>query len=745
MELYIFVLIILAILTILNLTVGVSNDAVNFLQSSIGSRVAPRYVIMTVASLGILAGVTFSSGMMEVARKGIFHPKLFLMPELMAMFLAVMIANVIILDLFNTFGLPTSTTVSIVFGLLGAAVAVSLMKIHISGESYITLVEYINSSKALAIILGIILSVVFAFIFGVVAQFVTRILFTFDYTKKLKRYSGIWGGIALSIITYFILIKGAKGTSFLTSETIAWINTHTWTILFINFLFFAFIFQLLALFTRINILKPIVLIGTFALAMAFAANDLVNFIGVPLAGLSAYKVAASAADPLATTMEALLKPIQSNTLLLLLAGGIMMATLWISRKARTVTSTGVDLGRQDEGFERFGSSTLSRIVIGLGYNVFEFTRKVTPLSIRRYISIRLDPSAYKFFPTADGKIPSFDLIRASVNLIVASALISFATSLKLPLSTTYVTFMVAMGTSLADQAWGRESAVYRITGVMTVISGWFFTAFAAFSVSFIFALLISMFKLVAIICLLIFAFVFVLNTFRYHSKKEKEISEIEAFTLKSVNNADTAVRISFEQTAQFLKAISDNLVISFEAAISDDRERLKSSKNKEDQIQKWSNIIIESIFDTLFLLQKTDLDDARRYSSTIDSLQAIAESHRDIVIRMSDHFENYHTGFLDDQKKELRHLKTLLSRLLWNTSIMLSRRKKVDYNYINSQCLKIENLINECKTCQVERIQESKSKTRLSILFYGLLGNCVRISERTKELLNIFRESFDSK
>lgn len=745
MELYIFVLIILAILTILNLTVGVSNDAVNFLQSSIGSRVAPRYVIMTVASLGILAGVTFSSGMMEVARKGIFHPKLFLMPELMAMFLAVMIANVIILDLFNTFGLPTSTTVSIVFGLLGAAIAVSLMKIHISGESYITLVEYINSSKALAIILGIILSVVFAFFFGVVAQFVTRILFTFDYTKKLKRYSGVWGGIALSIITYFILIKGAKGTSFLTSETIAWINTHTWTILFINFLFFAFIFQLLALFTGINILKPIVLIGTFALAMAFAANDLVNFIGVPLAGLSAYKVAASAADPLATTMEALLKPIQSNTLLLLLAGGIMMATLWISRKARTVTSTGVDLGRQDEGFERFGSSTLSRIVIGLGYNVFEFTRKVTPLSIRRYISIRLDPSAYKSFPTADGKIPSFDLIRASVNLIVASALISFATSLKLPLSTTYVTFMVAMGTSLADQAWGRESAVYRITGVMTVISGWFFTAFAAFSVSFIFALLISMFKLVAIICLLIFAFVLVLNTFRYHSKKEKEISEIEAFTLKSVNNADTAVRTSFEQTAQFLKAISDNLVISFEAAISDDRERLKSSKNKEDQIQKWSNIIIESIFDTLFLLQKTDLDDARRYSSTIDSLQAIAESHRDIVIRMSDHFENYHTGFLDDQKKELRHLKTLLSRLLWNTSIMLSRRKKVDYNYINSQCVKIENLINECKTCQVERIQGSKSKTRLSILFYGLLGNCVRISERTKELLNIFRESFDSK
>ena len=745
MELYIFLLIILAILTIINLTVGVSNDAVNFLQSSIGARVAPRYIIMTVASLGILVGVTFSSGMMEVARKGIFHPKLFLMPDLMTMFLAVMIANVIILDLFNTFGLPTSTTVSIVFGLLGAAVAVSLMKIHISSESYIALVEYINSGKALAIILGIILSVVFAFFFGVVAQFVTRIIFTFDYTKRLKRYSGVWGGIALSIITYFILIKGAKGTSFLTPETITWVNGHTWTILFINFLFFAVIFQLLTLFTRIDILKPIVLIGTFALAMAFAANDLVNFIGVPLAGLSAYRVAAVATDPLATTMEALQKPIQSNTLLLLLAGGIMMATLWISRKSRTVTSTGVDLSRQDEGFERFGSSALSRIVIGLGYNVFEFSRKITPLSIRRFIAIRLDPSNHKSFPVADGKTASFDLIRASVNLIVASAVISFATSLKLPLSTTYVTFMVAMGTSLADQAWGRESAVYRITGVMIVIGGWFFTAFAAFSVTFIFALLISIFKLAAIICLLILAFVLVLNTFRYHSKKEKEITEIKTFALKSVNNADTAVMTSFELSSQFLKAISDNIVISFEAAISEDRERLKSSKNKVYQIQNWSNITIENIFDTLFLLQKTDLQDARRYSSAIDSVRAIAESHRDIVTRMSDHFQNYHIGFLDDQKKELRLLKTLLSRLLWNTSIMLSRRKKVDYNYIYSQCEKIENLIKECKTCQVKRIQERKSKTRLSIMFYGLLGNCVRISERTKELLNIFRESFDTK
>jgi len=288
MDIYYFSIFILIALAVFDLIVGVSNDAVNFLNSSIGSRVAPRHIIMIIASLGMLAGVTFSSGMMEVARKGIFHPKFFMMPELITIFLAVMLTDILLLDLFNTFGLPTSTTVSIVFELLGAAVAVSLIKIHAEGGGYATLVEYINTGKALVIILGILLSVVIAFFFGVIVQFISRLVFTFDYTRRLKRYGGIWGGISLAIITYFILIKGAKGTSFLTPEAVLWIKTHAWTIMFVSFLFFAVVFQLLIIFTRINILKPIVLIGTFALAMAFAANDLVNFIGVPLAGLESF-------------------------------------------------------------------------------------------------------------------------------------------------------------------------------------------------------------------------------------------------------------------------------------------------------------------------------------------------------------------------------------------------------------------------------------------------------------------------
>jgi len=729
-------------LAVVGLFVGVTNDAVNFLNSSIGSRVAPRHIIMIIAGLGMLAGVTFSSGMMEVARKGIFHPRFFLMPELITIFLAVMLANILLLDLFNTFGLPTSTTVSLVFGLMGAAVAVSLVKIYLENGDFAKLVDYINTGKALVIIMGILLSVVIAFFFGAVIQFVSRLVFTFDYAKRLKRYGGIWGGFALSVITYFILIKGTKGASFLSPEVVEWIKTHAWTILSISFLFFGVIFQLLITFTKINILKPIVLIGTFALAMAFAANDLVNFIGVPLAGLSAYNVAMATNDPLRVTMEALQKPIHTQTFLLLIAGMIMVITLWTSRKARTVTKTEVGLGRQDEGIERFGSSALSRIIVRMVYSLSEVIKRVIPIPLRRTISNRLDPSSYVSTPSFDGKLPSFDLLRASVNLIVASAVVSFATSLKLPLSTTYVTFMVAMGTSLSDQAWGRESAVYRVTGVVTVIGGWFFTAVIAFTVSFIFGLMIYIFKLTAIIGLSILACFFILRSYRYHFKKQEETRTIEAFSLKDVTDAETAIQTAFEQTGLFLKEVSDTLGICCEAAVSEDRQRLKNIKIETEKIQSWANVIVANIFKTLFLLHKEDISDTQKYSHTIRSLQNITESHRDIIMRIYEHFENYHTGFINIQKEELRQVKTHITRLLWNTSIMLRFRKQVDYDYITNQKRKLTELVDEFDKNQIKRIQNAESKTRLSILFYGILENCVEIAEQTENLLDIFQESF---
>jgi len=566
-EIYLAIIAVLVCLAVIDLIVGVSNDAVNFLNSSIGSRVAPYFVIMIIASLGMLAGVTFSSGMMEVARKGIFQPQLFLMPELITIFLAVMLTDVLLLDLFNTFGLPTSTTVSIVFELLGAAVAVSLIKIYAAGHGVEELINYINTAKALAIITGILLSVFIAFVCGAIAQFISRLIFTFDYLPRLKRYGGIWGGVSLSIIIYFILIKGAKGASFLSTETVSWINHHTWTILAGNCLVFGLLFQFLALFTKVNVLKPIVLVGTFALAMAFAANDLVNFIGVPLAGMEAYHVAAASPDPMHMTMEALQAKIQSNTYLLLAAGVIMIVTLWFSKKARSVTETSVNLSRQEEGDERFGSSVLSRGIVGMFSALFNLTHATVPAAIRRKTARRLDPSRAKSIIIRDGVEPAFDLVRASVNLIVASAVVSYATSMKLPLSTTYVTFMVAMGTSLADQAWGKESAVYRVTGVLTVVGGWFLTALIAFAVSSIFAMAISYLKIYGIVGLILFVGYIVWRSFHYHAKKEEEAGIISNLNLKSGIDADFAVNTSFEQVGHFLNEVSTTLRICFDSEL----------------------------------------------------------------------------------------------------------------------------------------------------------------------------------
>ncbi len=620
--------------------------------------------------------------------------------------------------------------------------AVSLIKVHTAGDSILALVDYINTGKALAIISGILLSIVIAFFFGVTIQFIARLVFTFDYRKRLKRFGGIWGGLSLAVITYFILIKGAKWTSFLTPASVAWIKSNAWTILLVGFGFFGVMFQCLAVYTKINILKPIVLIGTFSLAMAFAGNDLVNFIGVPLAGLSAYNIASATNKPLSAAMDALQKPVQTNTFLLLIAGTIMVITLWVSRKARTVTQTEVSLGRQEEGMERFGSSALSRSLVRMSHTVFSFSNRLIPVPLRRTIFKRLDPGVYACAPSIDGKIPSFDLLRASVNLIVASAVVSFATSLKLPLSTTYVTFMVAMGTSLSDQAWGRESAVYRVTGVLTVISGWFLTALAAFSVSLLFAILIYYFRLAAILGLLVLLITVVCHTYRLHFRREEESRVIDSFSLKNISDPDAAINASFEQTGSFLKEISDSLGLCFDAAFSEDRQRLRDTTTWTDRIQKRANIIIANTFDTLFLLRNKAVDSTQKYTRTISCIQGIAESHRDIIKRSYVHFENCHEGFSDAQKEELRRIKTYTTRLLWNTSIMLERRKKVDYDYIANQSLRLNNLVTEFDKNQIKRIQNGESKTRLNILYYGLMENSVKITQHTQNLLDIFRESF---
>ncbi len=493
---YLILIIILFALAVSDLIVGVSNDAVNFLNSAIGSGTTPRWLVFLVAGLGILVGSTFSSGMMEVARKGIFHPDMFVFSEIMIICIAVMITDVVLLDLFNTFGLPTSTTVSIVFELLGSAVAVSLIKISRQGGSFFDLSKYINSEKALAIIAGILISVIIAFIFGTIIQYISRLIFSFQFEKQLRYYGSVFGGSAISIITYFILIKGIEGSSFAeinlsSGQSVEeWIRDNSISIMLYSLIGWSVVLQVFYWFFKIDILKIIVLVGTFALAMAFAGNDMVNFIGVPMAGYKAWQVwqSAGSSDPGSFTMEALSGQVNTSWHFLFLSGIIMFLTLYISKKARAVIDTSVNLGRQSEGAERFGSSMIARVIVRNSVQINKKIQRILPVPVKDFIQRKF--TTIQAEPDEHLNIPAFDKIRASVTLVVSSALIAFGTSLKLPLSTTYVTFLVAMGASLADRAWDRESAVYRISGVLTVIAGWFLTALVAFSVTALFAWLL---------------------------------------------------------------------------------------------------------------------------------------------------------------------------------------------------------------------------------------------------------------
>ena len=741
LEVFLIAVLILMAFAIFDLVVGVSNDAVNFLNSSIGSRVAPFFVILIIASLGILAGVTFSGGMMEVARKGIFHPQFFTMPELITIFMAVMLTDIILLDLFNTHGLPTSTTVSIVFELLGAAVAVSIVKIMQAHDGSLGLGDYINTAKAMMIVFGILLSIVVAFLSGALVQFISRLIFTFDYQKRLKRYGALWGGVAMTAITFFILIKGAKGATFMTRETVDWIHTHSFLMLFIIFVFSAVIFQILITFFRINILKPIVLVGTFALAMAFAANDLVNFIGVPLAGLQAYKTAIASSDPLNIAMIALSKKVQSQTSFLLLAGVVMVATLWLSKKARTVTETEISLGKQEEGTERFESIWLSRSIVSMAQTFFESLKSFVPKVVRKWVDHRMDPRIHETAMVRE-KQPSFDLVRASVNLMVASAVVSFATSMNLPLSTTYVTFMVAMGTSFSDQAWGLESAVYRVTGVLTVVGGWFMTAFIAFAASFVFANIIHYLKVPGFLLIMVFAVIMIRKNHKRHEESIKEKEETNIFNLKKISDAQQAVSMTFEHVAYLLREIRESLDISFDALFAQDVVALNRQRKMVKQIQVWSNIVMANVYKVLRLLQKKDAKISYRYAQTIRRLQKLSDGHRDIVLRAYVHTSNRHKGLLPVQIEELKEMKICILEILQKVENAFENKEILDYQDINDRYQHIRDLADRFNQVQIERVRDNTSKTRLSILYYALMGNCIMLTKQNIKLIEIFNESF---
>jgi len=738
---YLIIVIVLVLLAVSDLVVGVSNDAVNFLNSAIGSKVAPLKIIMIIAALGIIVGATFSSGMMEVARKGIFHPQHFFFSEIMIIFLAVMITDVILLDTFNTFGMPTSTTVSIVFELLGAAVAVSMLKI-INDPNALEISEYINSGKALAIISGILLSVVIAFTVGAIVQYIARLLFSFNYKRNLKYFGAIWGGIAITAITYFILIKGAKGASFMSVETKDFIKHNAVAIIGISFIGWTVLLQLISLITKLNILKFIVFVGTFALAMAFAGNDLVNFIGVPLAGYESFIsfMANPGAEPDAFLMADLTGKVKTPTLFLLIAGLIMVVTLWTSKKAKSVTKTEINLARQDAGYERFGSSMLARSLVR-GANNFSTTFKsILPVVVQNKIEKQFSQIEYQKQQAALGtEAPYFDMIRASVNLVVASILISFATSLKLPLSTTYVTFMVAMGTSLSDKAWGRESAVYRITGVASVIGGWFFTAFSAFTVAFLIAIAIKFGGFIAIIVLVGLAVFFVYRTHAIHKKRYAASEESDVITDEVISSSTIAKKSSLN-VIQIMSKVSEMLGNSIDGLTKEDLKKLRKTYREVEKISSKTKTLKDNLSDTIEHLEVNSIETGHYYVQVLDYLREIAHSITFITKPSFNHVDNNHKPLISVQVEEFYDMTRMIRDLISDINNSLKENDYSSITDIINKQQKVLKYIDTLQKKQVKRIKANEVGTRNSMLFLAILSESKNL---VLQSVNLFKSHRD--
>jgi phosphate/sulfate permease len=735
MEYFLILVVILFALAISDLVVGVCNDAVNFLNSAIGSRVAPRHVVLIVASVGIIVGAGFSGGMMEVARKGIFHPGEFQFPDIMVLFFAVMITDVMLLDLYSTFALPTSTTVSIVFELLGAAVAVSVVNIYQSGEALSTLNNYINSGSALTIILGILLSIVVAFTVGAIVQYITRLIFTFDFEKRFKRYGAVWGGAALTAITFFIIIKGLKGSAFFSSEMTDWVLENTLLLSIYGFVGWTIVLAILQFVFKVNILKPIVLVGTFALALAFAANDLVNFIGVPLAAFSSYNLATISGDPMTMTMGQLASKVPTQSYLLVAAGVIMVVTLWLSRKSRSVTKTEVNLGRQTEGYERFESSMLSRQIVRISVAVGDIYKKIVPARTQVMINRRFDSSVIKSLPEADGEVASFDLLRATVNLMVAAVLISFATSLKLPLSTTYVTFMVAMGASLSDRAWGRDSAVYRVNGVLAVVGGWFMTAVLAFTAAAAVATTVVLLGVPAIIALVLLAGFFVYRTNVIHRRREEEEAEMELVqNLDKVDDGVEVMRAYMKDAAKLIGSIDEMLEEALDALFKEKLGRLDKIRKETKKFSKKTSKLVGAIFYSIKETVDAASIDSIRYGNAVTALQEIDENVSEFIGACHKHISNNHNKPFAAIQDDLTSVRLQLKRVIDAAILTMESDEFERFDEVTSHIKLTKKTIKKLDKSQMKRVRDGLIKTRESLLFLNLVSHVENIANHTGEL-----------
>lgn len=743
MSIYIFFLVVLFCLAISDLMVGVANDAVNFLNSAIGSKVSTRRVIMIVASIGMMMGALFSNGMMEVARKGLFMPQYFLFTEIILIFMAVMFTDVLLLDFFNTFGLPTSTTVSLVFGLLGAAVGMAGIKvsdealISVDGvEKVAQIGDFINSSQALVIISSILLSVVLSFILGVVVQWISRLIFTFNSERTIRYYGSLWGGVAISAITYFILIKGLKDATFMSGENYEIIRHNTLAIIGGSFILWVVLLQLISWVFKTNPLKIVVLAGTFALAMAFAGNDLVNFIGVPLAGYEAFKVYAANGGQ-DVLMVRLLDDIQTPAYFLIAAGIVMVITLWTSKKARTVADTELKLSRQEEGSERFGSSIFSRMLVRRVVSMNSVVTQLLPASVVDRMGRRFDNSSVNNNHLNDPDPPMFDLVRAAVNLMVAAILIAIGTSYKLPLSTTYVTFMVAMSTSLVDGAWGRDSAVYRITGVFTVVGGWFMTGLAAFSVAFLISTFLGWAQAVGVAILVALAIYAFYHSNQTHKKRETALLETpeEVEETRSTKPLYEKCNNAIVKTLNSINGlVSETVRLLITEEHKELKKQLKIARQMEEKLMNKRNKMYQSIPN----LPLTESVEATHfYVLTLDYLKELAHCTTSLVEPAYTHVDNNHKPLIPSQAEELTQLAENFSLFVQLVTGSLENNNQEKLDAIHAEHLRVNAMVKELRKNLIKSIKRNEVGTKTSMLYLSILSEVRNLLIYTFNMMKI--------
>lgn len=734
--LYLGIVIFLFMLAIFDLLVGVSNDAVNFMNSAVGAKVARYRTIIIVAAVGVFVGAIMSNGMMDIARHGIFQPANFSFYEIMCILLAVMVTDVVLLDVFNTLGLPTSTTVSMVFELLGGTFILAILKIIGDHTGLLSLGDMMNTEKALSVIMGIFLSVAIAFIAGTVVQYISRLIFSFNYKKHLSWTIGVFGGISVTALAYFVLIKGLKSAPFMSAESLAWIDENTTLLVAGCFVVFTILMQILH-WCKVNVFRIIVLLGTFSLALAFAGNDLVNFIGVPLAGFSAYTdyvANSNGAGIHDFMMTSLMSSAKTPAIFLLASGIIMVYALATSKKAKNVIKTSVDLARQEEGDEMFGSSALARTIVRRATAINEFLVKVIPAGMRRWIDSRFNKDEVILENGA-----AFDMVRAAVNLVLSGLLIIIGTTMKLPLSTTYVTFIVAMGSSLADRAWGRESAVYRITGMLSVIGGWFITAFVAFTIC---ALVTAIMFYTSFVGMFIFicvaVFLLIRSNIKY-SKKEKSEQQDDIFK-RMMASKDKAEILSLLR--QHVKGTLTDYIAYTEQAymqvtdgfINEDLKQLKRVMNSTDEQKK---MLKKRRRKEILGLRRIPIPIAIEKNTWFhlgsNSCEQMLYCLKRICEPCKEHVDNNFNPISKECITEFLPIREELCQLMERTRTAIENNNYTEADDILVKGDALKNKISALRKQQMNRMQEADNASLKASMVY------LNILQETQELVSIWR------